>query len=110
MREQTNHVSPFRCHVLPPLHFGARGFENLPLARRQALNAMGGNLIEDRINLAADEFLRREVIHGFATRARPASDLDGGRLDQLAFAMARLERMPAQPVPGQSPPDVGYAH
>jgi len=39
-----------------PRHLCASGFEDFALALGQALDAVGGNLVEDRVHFAADEF------------------------------------------------------
>jgi hypothetical protein len=40
----------------------ARGFENLSFAQSQALDAVRGDFIQDRVYLLADELGRRQVI------------------------------------------------
>jgi len=50
-----------RSHRNSPLrHFLAGGFEDFAFAFRETLDAVRGNLVEDRIDLAADEFVWRQ--------------------------------------------------
>src|SRR5690348_12161094 len=65
-------------------HFGAGGFEDAPLAVGKALNALGGNLVEDRVNFHADEVGGLEVVRRFGTLPPPKTWFGGDCFYQFA--------------------------
>ena len=46
---------------LPSGHLGASCFQDSPFAFRQALDAVSGNFVEDRINFFADKLFGRHI-------------------------------------------------
>src|SRR5512133_766343 len=48
--------------LLPLRHFGPGGFEDAPLAFGQALDAVSGNFVQDRIDLAANKLRWRQIL------------------------------------------------
>ena len=45
-------------------HSLAGFFENFPFARRQALDALPGNFVEDRVHLAFHKFIGGQILVG----------------------------------------------
>src|SRR5689334_20738999 len=73
-------VSP--CPRLTPFHLCSRGFQDFALARREALDSVRRNFVEDGIYFAADEFARRKF---FAFRFMALPWRAFGHFDQLAW-------------------------
>src|SRR5882762_6614874 len=69
-------------------HFGAGGFEDLAFAGGEALNAMGGDFIENWIHLPTDELIGRKF-GGLALGSLPGGIPAQGHLHQLARPDAR---------------------
>src|SRR5438552_5098167 len=100
-----------------PLRAG--GFEDFALARRQALNPVRRNLVEDGIDFVADKILGRFVLGSRLFTRRPGSRFDRSHFHQFALPLAFFEGAPievseAQPAqrPGsrvESPTNVGDA-
>ncbi len=52
-------------------HLGAGSFEDPALALGQALDAVGGDLVENRVHLTADEIGRGQVVNGLGVFLSP---------------------------------------
>src|SRR5436190_7093713 len=81
-------------------------FEDLTLARGQAVDAVRGNFVENRIHFLADEFFGRQFRGTlFPFTATCARDLGGG-LDELTLSAATLPKVPVEVRPRNVPTHV----
>src|SRR5258706_12949478 len=65
-------------------HLRARGFEDLPFAFREALDAVRGNFVENGIDFLADEFGRLEFHRFSGLGTLPKLRFLGAHFDQFA--------------------------
>src|ERR1035437_5942445 len=81
------HVTELTCvtnEVSPPGHLLAGGLENPALALGQALDAVGGDLVQDRIDGLAEEFLGWQILLHARVALPPRRRRPSGGLDQRA--------------------------